>query len=155
MNVLARMKCNSITRTGDPKHPQMSIQLGAVYSSDPESPNRSFAAATPSGSLTLSIDAGRPAASAFDLGGEYEIEIRALGVPERMYLCDGSPPYNATEPYGAFVCSRDGKLELSATYLQGKWTVANLEAEPVTEGHPFKKLMDAGFTHWRHPRDGE
>lgn len=155
MNVVARMKCNTVTKMGDPKHPQMQIQLGAVYSSDPESPNRSFAAATPSGSLTLSIDAGRPAASAFTLGGEYEIEIRPLGVPERMYLCDSTPPYSSSDPYCAVVCSRDGKRELSATYLQGKWTVSHLEAEPVVEGHPFKKLMDAGFTHWRHLRDGE
>lgn len=148
MQVRAKMKCTTITKSGDAKHPTVRVELGAVYSNDPESENRSFASATPSASVSISIDAGRPAAQAFELGGEYYVDFIPVGVPERQYIKD-SIWYAVT---GDIVISaRDGSNATSA-----KW---DSEKRRVTVGEveysDMDRLLKDGFSHWRYPRDGE
>lgn len=146
MSVRAKMRVNSITKTGDAKKPQVQVQLGAVYSNDPESENRSFANATPSGELKLSIDAGRPAATMFELQGEYYVDITPVGIPDRFYLGDYVYP-----PGGAVVLeSRDASKMQRAEYDPSRSTFKVEGAEIRTD-----KLREQGFDFWRHPRDGE
>lgn len=145
MTVRAKMKVMHITKTGDAKKPSVQVKLGAVYSNDPESENRSFANATPSGELSLNIDAGRPAASYFELGGEYYIDVTAIGVPERFYLGDH---YNV--PHGEYMLeSRDKSKSAKVTYGARGWVVDGKETYQV------EKFKEMGFEFWRHLRDGE
>ncbi|SRR5258706_7767624 len=142
MTVRAKMKCNSITKTGDAKKPQVNVKLGAVYSNDPESENRSFANATPSGELSLNIDAGRPAAEAFELGGEYYIDITAVGVPERTYLGD----YYQV-PHGRYILeSRDKTKQIPGEYGPQGWLV---------DGKQIRDFKELGVEFWRHLKEGE
>lgn len=146
MQVRAKMRVNSITKSGDAKKPQVQVKLGAVYSNDPESENRSFANATPSGELSLNIDAGRPAAAAFELQGEYYIDITPVGVPERFYLGD----YYQV-PGGEFILeSRDKSNQVRATFdpSRSSWKI---QGEEKRHDH----LKELGLEFWRHPREGE
>src|SRR2546423_3534358 len=144
MTVRAKMKCTSITKTGDAKKPQMQVKLGAVYSNDPESENRSFANATPSGELSMNIDAGRPAAEAFELGCEYYVDITPIGVPERTFLKD----YYQV-PLGRYMLeSRDKSKSVPAEYTSQGWIVNGKQA------HDFDKLKsETGVEFWRHLRE--
>ena len=138
MTVRAKMKCTSITKTGDAKKPQVQVKLGAVYSNDPESENRSFANATPSGELSVNIDAGRPAAESFELGCEYYIDITPVGIPERTFLKD----YYQV-PHGKYILeSRDKSKQIPAEYTSQGWFV---DGKQVTD---YDKL---GVEFWRHP----
>lgn len=150
MDVRCKMKCTSITKTGDPQKPYIRIELGAVCSQDPESENRSFASATPTASMALSIDPGRPAAAAFELGGEYLITLTPCGVPERKFLKDGTPA--SVGP--VIVCRRDGSEEAPALW-DGRNFALKIDGEATVEGWGFEKIMAAGYTHWRYLRDGE
>jgi hypothetical protein len=146
MEVRAKMKVMSITKSGDAKKPYVQVKLGAVYSNDPQSENRSFANATPSGELSLNIDAGRPAATAFELQGEYYVDITPVGVPERFYLGDF-----LQIPGGALVLeSRDKTKSQKAEYDPSRscFKVGGVEQRN-------DKLMAEGFEFWRHPKDGE
>lgn len=49
------------------------IQLGAVWSSDPNHENRKYWEATPSGAITLNIKSDKPAAHWFKPGKEYYV----------------------------------------------------------------------------------
>lgn len=119
MKVRAKMVCNSITKTGSPQKPNISVQLGAVYSADPESENKSFAAATPSANLTLNIDAGMPAASAFELGGHYYVDLIPCGVPERVYVKDNYPAYSVESE--VVLSSRDKSVQRVGKFKEGSW----------------------------------
>lgn len=144
MTVRAKMKVMSITKGGDARKPFVQVQLGAVYSADPQSENKSFASATPSGSLNLSIDPGRPAASAFEVGGEYYVDITPIGVPERTYLGD----YGFVDG-DVVIESRDKSKSARVSYANGRLRDA---AGADTD---VQKLMKEGFEFWRHPREGE
>ena len=59
----------------EPGISNINVELNAVASGGPDDPNQSFAAATPSGKLTMTIQ--NPAAFGFfEPGQEYVIEIR-------------------------------------------------------------------------------
>lgn len=151
--VRAKMKCNTVQTTGSERHPNRNIQLGAVYSNDPESENRSFASATPSASVMLNIDPGRPAAHAFELGAEYYVDFTPCGVPTYRYIGDG---IDALETR-VMVCSRGGTVEVLAEYdgktnkLTFTYGDFSFDASPYNN----QALKDAGFTHWRYLREGE
>lgn len=143
--VRAKMKVMSITKSGDAKKPQVNVQLGAVYSSDPESENRSFANATPSGSVQLSIDAGKPAASAFAQGQEYYVDFIPLGVPERTYVRDWG-----YVPGDVIVESRDKSKSKKISYTTGNQLI-DVDGKVTTP----ELLVAEGFEFWRHPKEGE
>lgn len=145
MSIRAKMKVMSVLKTGDAKKPQVNVQLGAVYSSDPESENRSFANATPSGSVQLSIDAGRPAADGWVQGQEYYVDLTLIGVPERTYLGDYS-----FVPGELIVESRDKTKTKKMRYTTGH----RLE-ELDGIGKDNQALYAEGFEFWRHVKDGE
>jgi hypothetical protein len=65
MSVKAKFKCNAVTDFGGNKQ----VMMSAVYSSTGE--NADFANATPSGSLSMGIDANVPASNFFTPGKEY------------------------------------------------------------------------------------
>jgi hypothetical protein len=71
-SVLTKMKVHAIIKRegGD------TVELCAVYSSDPSHPNKSFADATPSATVSMTISKGRPAADLFEVGKEYLVEFR-------------------------------------------------------------------------------
>lgn len=76
MAVKARMKVSSIT--AQPTY--VNVVLGAVYSSDPEDPNYSYAQATPSAQLSLNIT--NPGAFEQFFEGEiYDIDITKYTPP--------------------------------------------------------------------------
>ncbi len=144
MTVRAKMKVTSITKGGDARKPYVQVKLGAVYSSDPQSENRSFACATPSGELSLNIDSGRPAADAFELGGEYYVDVTPCGVPERVYLGDYGMP-NAE----LVVEARDKSKTARIRYENGRlYDGAGVETNVQT-------LLKDGFEFWRHLKEGE
>lgn len=145
MQVRAKMRVTSITTSGDAKKPNVVVKLGAVYSSDPQSENKSFANATPSGSCELSIDAGRPAASAFHQGEEFYVDLTPIGVPERTYLGD----YGFV-PGDVIVESRDKSQSKKIRYTT-EHRHFELDGTPTT----VDKLKAEGFEFWRHPKDGE
>lgn len=150
--VRAKMKVNTITQSGDPKHPQVNVQLGAVYSNDPESENRSFANATPSASVQISIDAGRPAAKAFELGCEYYVDFIRVGVPELKYIKDGGFPPAECD---VVLSTRDGTKEVRARWKPSIIT-ATIDGVEITDNQWTPDKFNAlGFTHWRALRDGE
>ncbi len=79
MNVRAKFYCVSIKATGY-KNGDRDIELAPVYSDNPNHENKAFWSATPSGKLELYINGDddgnpRPAASAFEPGQEYYIDI--------------------------------------------------------------------------------
>lgn len=152
MQVRAKMRCNSITKTGhDPKKPQVQVQLGAVYSNDPESENRSFANATPSASVNLSIDAGLPAAAAFEHGREYYVDFTPVGGEIRFYLGDYMNPVDNSE---VIVESRDGSKKMAAVHDPKR--TANRPWHAGDDCFTGQELIEKmGVTHWRHKRDGE
>jgi hypothetical protein len=71
MTVRAKFVCDSVIPGND--EGQTVVHLSAVTNGSPE--NESFAKATPAGQLQLVIDAGTPAAEAFESGVEYYIDI--------------------------------------------------------------------------------
>lgn len=71
-DVKAKFRCNSVTDYGSAKE----AKLSAVYSSQGE--NADFAKATPSGDLTIRIDAGVPASELFQPGKEYYLFFQAV-----------------------------------------------------------------------------
>lgn len=146
MNVRAKMRVTSITQSGDAKKPYVQVQLGAVYSSDPESENRSFANATPTAELKMSIDAGRPAARAFELQQEFYVDLTPIGIPERTYLGD----YGFVDG-NVIVESRDKSASKKVGYVSNRGQLIELDGTPTS----VEKLKAEGFEFWRHPKDGE
>jgi hypothetical protein len=69
MRVRAKMKCDRVTDEGWAKIAKCS----AIYGTEGE--NKDFADATPSGSLELTINRGRPAADVFKPGQEFYVDI--------------------------------------------------------------------------------
>ena len=70
--VRAKMVCSEmVTYAGG----GTKVKLGAVYSSDPNSENRAFSDATPSGSCEMMIQGGRPAIKLFEAGAEYYVDF--------------------------------------------------------------------------------
>lgn len=146
MKVRAKMKVNEVTVCGaDPKKPQVRVQMGAVYSQDPNSENKSFAEYTPSASLQLNIDAGRPAADVFKHGQEVYVDVTVIGVPERTYLKDNPPvPQRCT----VILEDKDGEQKLLATFDKAtypkQWTV---DGEEITTAD---ELIARGICYWRY-----
>ena len=149
--VRAKMRCNSVTKTGSERHPNVNVQLGAVFSNDPESENRSFAQATPSASVSINIDPGRAAASSFELGGEYYVDFTPCGIPERRYIGDGI----AAMAEVVVLTDREGTKFLPATY-DGRTNVLIVEIDGVTyTGSPYglEILKTYGYTHWMYSEE--
>ena len=71
MTVRAKMQCHSITDFGN----AVQIKMGAVYSSDPNSENRAFSDATPSGSVEMMIQSDKPAAKMFKVKAYYYVDF--------------------------------------------------------------------------------
>lgn len=74
MRVVAKMKCSSVRRHapyGTQTVGQSEMQLNAVYSADPNDPNKAFADATPQAEVRMTISPDRPASQAFEPGREY------------------------------------------------------------------------------------
>lgn len=145
MEVRAKMRVMSVTKSGDARKPQVSVQLGAVYSSDPESENKSFANATPTGSLQMSIDAGKPASACFAQGQEWYVDLTLLGVPERTYVKDWG-----FVPGDVIVESRDKSKSKKIKYTTTS-TLLDVDGQVTTP----EKLAADGYEFWRHPKDGE
>lgn len=72
MTVRAKMSCNMIEQYAGGG---VKIRMGAVYSSDPNSENRAFSDATPSGSCEMMIQGGRPAIKLFEPGEFYYVDF--------------------------------------------------------------------------------
>lgn len=72
MTVRAKMSCNMIEQYAGGG---VKIRMGAVYSSDPNSENRAFSDATPSGSVEMMIQGGRPAIKLFEPGEFYYVDF--------------------------------------------------------------------------------
>lgn len=71
MTVRAKMRCHNIqTANGN-----VAVQMGAVYSADPESENKKFSDYTPSASVMLNIQQDKPAAKMFEVGKEYYVDF--------------------------------------------------------------------------------
>lgn len=51
------------------------VYMSAVYSSDPNSENKAFTDATPSGHLSLQIANDKPALELFQIGKEYYLDF--------------------------------------------------------------------------------
>jgi hypothetical protein len=151
MNVVAKMKCTEVAKSGDAKHPFVRIQLGAVCSQDPESENRSFANATPTASMQMSIDPGRPAAVAFEVGAEYLVTLSPVGVPARTYLKDSMPPTECD----IVIMSRDELQFAKAHWTPHSSLTATINGQEISQGWGFEKFLAFGFTHWRYLREGE
>ena len=146
--VVAKMRCNGVNLTGSPKWPSMNVQLGAVYSNDPKSENRSFSNATPSASVNMNIDPGRPAAHAFELGSDYYVYFVKLGEQRVKYLRDGVAPQNCD----IVLCHRDGSNPLPAKFEAGNHTLRfEWEGQELQEGYGSPRLHDAGYTHFYFP----
>jgi len=65
------MKVGCITDFGS----SISVKLHAVYSTDPNSENKSFTDATPQAAIDITIDKKKPAAAAFEVGREYYVDF--------------------------------------------------------------------------------
>lgn len=79
--IRAKFTCSSVqhqvSADGNTKHGE-SIQLNAVYSDDPESDNKKWSEATPSGQLSMYIS--NPGAfGAFEQGKEYFLDFTPAG----------------------------------------------------------------------------
>jgi hypothetical protein len=59
---------------------QVFIQMHAIYETDPNSPNKAFTDATPSGNFQLWVKEGYPAAKFFKPGQRYILAIVEDGV---------------------------------------------------------------------------
>lgn len=148
VKVRAKMKVQSINKSGSPQYPQVSVNLGAVYSNDPESENRSFASATPSASVTLNIDAGRPAANGFELGQEFYVDFIPLEIPTRWYIGDNYPVNDCD----VVLENRDGSQQVTAGFTKEspRYSVTFIkdgETVCVSMGPDLVKL---GWTHWKY-----
>ncbi len=78
MTVRAKMACTELsTYSGG----GVKVKLGAVYSNDPNSENRAFSDATPSGSCEMMIQGGRPAIKLFEAGAEYYVDFLKVQKP--------------------------------------------------------------------------
>lgn len=142
MNVRAKLRVTSITQSGDAKKPYIQVHLGAVYSSDPESENRSFANATPTAELKMSIDAGRPAAQAFKLQQEFYVDLVPVGIPERTYIGD----YGFVD--GELVVeSRDKAKSKRLIYAANRSQLYEADGVVTTT---VDKLKAEGFEFWKH-----
>lgn len=75
--VRAKMKCMTIETLdwGAPAQKQVKVKMGAVYSNDPNHENKAFSDATPSGSVELTIQGNKPAATMFEAGKEYYVDF--------------------------------------------------------------------------------
>lgn len=76
--VRAKMKCSTVETVdwgGGPKNRQVKVKMGAVYGNDPSHENRAFSDTTPSGSVELTIQGDKPAASMFEAGKEYYVDF--------------------------------------------------------------------------------
>lgn len=148
MNVRAKLVCNEIVKSGDARYPHTRVTLGAVYSGDPESENRSFAQATPTASLTMSIDPNRPAANAFKLGAEYYVDISDAPVADRYYISDKVPaPGEVVE-----LITQPGIVVATAEFVHHgkfKWVIKESGSEPAGTEHDARVLIERGITHWR------
>jgi hypothetical protein len=75
MSVRAKFKVQSIERTESYSGGEVvTIKMAPVYSQDPESENRKFWEASPSGSLLLAV-INQQAAEQFILGKEYYLDF--------------------------------------------------------------------------------
>jgi hypothetical protein len=144
------MRVNEVTFCGsDAKKPQVRVQMGAVYSQDPNSENKSFAQYTPSASLTMNIDAGRPAADVFKHGQEVYVDLTVIGVPERTYIKDAVP---TDEKCRVVLETVEGKAIFAGFNKESyprQWTV---DGEEITT---VDLLIERGFCYWRYLKDGE
>jgi hypothetical protein len=57
------------------------VEMYPVYSSDPNSENKSFSDETPSGNIKLCISKGRPASDLFEPGKEYYVDFTPAELP--------------------------------------------------------------------------
>jgi hypothetical protein len=73
-SVRAKVRCNSKSPSSGPGT-STSLSFGGVYSSEPGSENKAFSDATPSLSLSMSIDHGKPAADLFEQGKDYYLDF--------------------------------------------------------------------------------
>jgi hypothetical protein len=74
MTVRAKFKVQSIERVEAYGGEAVTIKMGPVYSSSPDSENHAFWKATPSGNIILSV-INPEAAAQFELGKEYYIDF--------------------------------------------------------------------------------
>lgn len=151
ITVRAKMKVNSVIKSGNEKSPNVNVVLGAVYSNDPESENRSFATATPSASINLNIDAGRPAAEVFALGQEFYVDLIPLDIPKRWYIGDHYP----IEDCEVILQNRDASISVSAKFTKEtnpRYSVMfEHNGESITKSFNASYLTEMGYTHWTYP----
>ncbi len=60
---------------------QVVVNLSAVYSNDPNSENKAFTDATPSGEIKIWISDGKAAAEAFEMGKDYYVDFIPVPSP--------------------------------------------------------------------------
>lgn len=70
MNVHARLTVSAKIPQPDGS---ATIHFAAVYSNDPNHPNKAFTDATPSAYMQMHIAAGKPAIDAFQQGQEFDV----------------------------------------------------------------------------------
>lgn len=143
--VEARFQCNSVSVSGaDSKFPMKQVQLGAIYTNDPESPNRSFARATPSGTLQLSIDPALPASEFFKHGHKYRITIEEIPFDPRTYIGDAYPVDGKPIIY----VSRDGQQTARGQWSQAAGKFVVHDEENLSSNFTAAELQAAGLNFW-------
>lgn len=71
MTVRAKFQCTSII----PYSNMSTVYLSAVYSTDPNDPNKAFTDATPSGQLSIVINNDKLALQTFQIGKSYYLDF--------------------------------------------------------------------------------
>lgn len=150
--VRCKMLCNTLAqRSHGNGHVGIQIELGAVYSNDPQSENKSFADATPTASLKMDISPGRPAAAYFQIGKEYYVDIHEAPPQTRFYVKDKLPPFGA--PVKVQLENSDGTEYVNATWVcdpnkthDGKFVLET--GEEFEWRYGADKMIAAGWSYW-------
>lgn len=72
--VRAKFTCNHVADNGSKENPSFNVFMYPVYSDDPDSENKKFTKATPSGQFTMTITVPETAAF-FEPGQEYYLDF--------------------------------------------------------------------------------
>lgn len=87
--IRCKMNINSVKDYGG----AVRVEMGAVYSSRPDSENKSFATATPSAFFSMDIAKAAPAASApwLQPGAQVYVDLQLADIPEWNWIGDRYP----------------------------------------------------------------
>jgi len=164
-SIVAKFGVNSISDQGN----VVNFTLGAVYSSDPKSENKSFSDSTPSGYLNLGIDKSKPAVGFLEMGDVVYITIVKAEKNPWKYLQDSKPwPSDAVVElsYGDYAdkltvtvkeVTKEMKKEFEAVGRRAPYQIYNKEdgTELILgkDSHGNEGADFGQYTHWRYHPD--